>query len=84
MTQIFLREDRKAGPVPATGIHAELLAEMSQAASSLIKLIELERSGTYDGFGNFWVGFDSVLNTAKKIVALAEQRAAELRDAAPR
>jgi hypothetical protein len=38
-------------PIPATGIHAELLAEASEAAAALIKLIELERSGVFDGFG---------------------------------
>jgi hypothetical protein len=82
---LFYRDQEKTSPVPASGIHAELLTEMSQAASALIKLIELERTGVYDGFGqNFWTGFDSVLNTAQRLVALAERRAAELRDAGPR
>jgi hypothetical protein len=82
---IILQRGKQVGPVPAIGVHAELLGEISQTASALIKLVELERSGIYDGFGhNFWVGSDSVLTTARKLVALAEQRIAELRDAAPR
>lgn len=59
-------------PQPATGTHAELLVEISQAANALIKLVELERSGACDGTG-FWVGSDPILNTARKLVALAEQ-----------
>jgi hypothetical protein len=85
MSVLLYRAEKKTGPVPASGIHAELLAEISQGASALIKIVELERSGVYDGFGqNFWVGSDSVLTTARKLVALAEQRIAELRDAGPR
>ena len=82
---LLYRDQKKTGPVPASGRHAELLAELSQTANALIKIIELERTGVYDGFGqNFWTGFDSVLNTAQRLVVLAERRAAELRDAAPR
>jgi hypothetical protein len=79
---ILRREEKQTGPVPASGVHAELLAELNATASALIKLIELERSGVYDGFGQgFWTGSDSVLNAARRLVALAERRAGELRDA---
>ena len=82
---LYYRGEKKTGAVPASGIHAELLAEISQGANALIKIVELERSGVYDGFGQgFWVGSDSVLETARRLVALAEQRAAELRDAGRR
>lgn len=84
-TFVIQRNNRKTGPVPASGVHAELLAELEHGANALLKLVALERSGVYDGLGhNFWVGSDSVLNMAQRLVALAEQRAAELRDAAPR
>jgi hypothetical protein len=77
--------EKKAGPVLATGVHAELLADLENTATWLIKLIERERSGTYDGFGqNFWTVSDSVLNAAHKIAELADQRASFLRDAGPR
>jgi hypothetical protein len=80
MSVLLYRAEKKTGP--ASGIRAELLAEISQGASALLKLVELERSG---GFGQgFWVGSDSVLETPRRLVALAEQRAAELRDAGPR
>lgn len=76
---------KKVGPVPATGPHAELLAEMELTANALIKLIAREKSGFYDGFGQgFWTGSDSVLNMAQRLVKLAEQRTPELRDAAVR
>ncbi len=85
MPVLLYRAEKKTGPVPASGIHAELLGEMQLTATALIKLLELERTGVYDGFGhNFWTGSDSVLNTARRLVALAEQRVAELRDAGPR
>ena len=78
---VLLREENQAGPVPASGIHAELLAELDISARALIRLIELERSGVYDRLGqHFWTGSDSVLNTAQRIVKLAEQRIGELRD----
>jgi hypothetical protein len=47
----------EAGIVPATGQYAEALEELSQAAFSLIKIIELERSGIRDGDGG-WHGGD--------------------------
>jgi hypothetical protein len=46
-TTIFNRAEQ-TGPRPATGTHAEQLAEISQGASALNKLVELERSGVYD------------------------------------
>jgi hypothetical protein len=55
------------------GTRAELLFEMTETANALLKLIELERSGVCYGAG-FWVARDPVLNTARKLVALAEQR----------
>ena len=48
---ILRREEKLTGPVPASGVHAELLAEIV------------------------------VLNTTRRLVALAERRASELRDA---
>jgi hypothetical protein len=82
---LIMVQKKTVGPVPATGVHAELLAEMQETATGLITLIGLERAGTYDGLGGgFWVGMDSVLNAARRLVALAEQRAGELRDAGPR
>lgn len=86
MSVLLLRlEKTQTGPVPASGIHAELLAEISRGASALIKLVELERSGVYDGLGqDFWTGFDSVLSKAQQLVELAKQRAAELKDVAIR
>jgi hypothetical protein len=77
---ILRREEKQTGPVPASGVHAELLAELNATASALIKLIELERSFEQ----GFWTGSDSVLNAARQLVRLAEQRAGELRDAGPR
>ena len=74
-------EEGQTGPVPASGIHAELLAELDVSAHALIKLVELERSGVYDGIEHrFWTVSDPVLNAARRLVMLAEQRAAELRD----
>jgi hypothetical protein len=62
-------------PRPATGRHAELLLEITQRANSLIRFVEAERAGIYDGQGGFWLlNSDPVLNTARKLVALAEER----------
>ena len=75
MPIVILPAERKQfSPRPATGAHAELLAEISQSAKVLIKLVELEQSGICDGSG-FWIGSDPILNTARKLVALVEQRA---------
>jgi hypothetical protein len=82
--QIFL-ERKKTTPQPAVGVHLELLGDLEQGANALLKLVALERSGVYDNLGqNFWVGSDSVLTMAQRLVALAEQRVAELRDGAQR
>jgi hypothetical protein len=82
---LIMLQHKKLGPMPAVGIHAELLADMEATATGLIALIGRERTGIYDGLGGgFRVGSDSVLNAAKRLVALAEQRAGELRDAGPR
>ena len=83
MYQMF-RQAGRTGPVAATGIHAELLAEIDLAARALIKFVALERSGEYDGLGRtFWTRTDPVLDTARKLVALTEKCRAELRDAGP-
>ena len=58
---------------PATGIHAELLVEITETARKLLRLVELEQSGVRDGEG-FWIGYDPILTTAQRLVALAEQR----------
>ncbi len=82
---LIMIQKKTVGPVPATGVHAELLADMEATATGLIALIGRERSGIYDGLGGgFWVSSDSVLNAARRLVQLAEQRAGELRDAGPR
>jgi hypothetical protein len=85
MTISVLLYEKKAGPTPAVGRHAEVLAERVEVIHVLTKCIELERAGTYDGFGqNFWIDRDPVLVAARKLVVLAEQRVSELRDAASR
>lgn len=61
------------GPRPATGKHAELLGDIITNASALVRLAEAERSGTYDGQGA-WIGNDPILDTAKRLAVLAEQR----------
>ncbi len=53
---LFVIRRGNKGPAPATGVHAELLAEMSQTAGGLLKLIEFERAGTYDGNGIWFLG----------------------------
>jgi hypothetical protein len=69
------------GPQPASGIHAELLAEIEQAARALIVLTERERTGVFDGFNQtFWVSRDPVLDTVRKLFDLASRRVGELRD----
>jgi hypothetical protein len=76
-TSVFSVAERKQfSPQPATGTHAELLAEITQGANVLIKLVELEQSGVCDGAG-FWVIQDPILNIARKLVALAEQRVSD-------
>jgi hypothetical protein len=73
-TSVFSATGRKQfSPQPAAGTHAETLVEMTETANALLKMIELERSGVCDGAG-FWMIRDPVLNTARKLVALAEQR----------
>ncbi len=62
-----------AKPQPAKGVHAALLAEISQVASSLLKFVEAERSGVCDGQG-FWLGSDPILSKAWQLVALAKKR----------
>jgi hypothetical protein len=45
----FIMKRAEHGPKPATGVHAELLVEMKQVAAELLRRIELEQAGTYDG-----------------------------------
>jgi hypothetical protein len=66
----------QTGPRAASGRHAELLADLQNATARLTRLIELERTGVCDGDG-FWIGSDAILDTARKLVNLAEQRVSE-------
>jgi hypothetical protein len=66
------------GPRAASGRHAELLADLQNATARLAELIELERTGVCDGQG-FWIGSDPLLDTARKLVRIAEQRVSEFR-----
>jgi hypothetical protein len=49
----------RAGLRPATGAYEQTLRELSQEAFTLIKIIELEKSGIRDGDG-YWHGSDVV------------------------
>ena len=74
-TSVFSLAERKHfTPHPAEGTHAEALAELRQAAARILELISLEASGVCDGAG-FWINRDPILNAARKVAALAEQRA---------
>ena len=86
MGTMILQAADSTGPVAATGVPAELLGDAEQAAKSLLELIELERRGIFNGVAGqrFWLEQDSLLEMAKRIVALIEQLRAEQRDAAPR
>jgi hypothetical protein len=54
---LIMVQKKTVGPVAATGIHAELLADVEATANGLIALIARERTGVYDGLGGgFWVG----------------------------
>jgi hypothetical protein len=54
---------------------------MRLAALDLIELLARERAGTFDGFGApFWLHSDRVLDKAKQLLVLAEQRAASFKD----
>src|SRR5262245_14698144 len=70
---LSVAERKQFSPQPATGIHAELLVEITQCANALIKLAELEQPGVCDGAG-VWVGRDPMLNMGRKLLALTEQR----------
>ncbi len=79
--QIFI-EKRNAEPAPVTdGPYGEHLEEMRLVALDLIELLARERAGTFDGVGaTFWLESDRVLNNTKKLLRLAEERAASLKD----
>ncbi len=79
--QIYFDRENAVGPVPATGIYAEHLEGMRLTALDIIQLLELEKTGVFDGIGaSFWVNSDRVLAKTKLLVQLAEQRAASLKD----
>ena len=74
-TSVFSQAERKNfTPEPAGGSHAEALSEIRQAAERLIELVSLEAAGVCDGAG-FWINRDPILNAARKLAAVAEQRA---------
>lgn len=76
-TSVFsVAERKKFNPQQATGTHAETLAEMSKVTEALIKVVELERTGVCDGAG-FWIDRDPILNAARRLATLAEQRATD-------
>ncbi len=82
MTEIFIdtRNTTKPGPL-GEGAYAEHLEEMRLVALDLIGLLAAERAGTFDGIGaSFWIESDRVLERARKLFRLAEQRAASLAD----
>jgi hypothetical protein len=83
MSVVVFSYEKQASPLSATGRHAEVLAEISQAAELLIRYVAAEQSGTCDGFGQAaWVGPDPVANTVRRLANLVEQRNGTLRDAA--
>jgi hypothetical protein len=85
MSVVVFAYEKQVSPLSATGRHAEVLAEISQAAELLIRYVAAEQSGTYDGFGqDAWVGSDPIDRTVQRLAALLEQRNSALRDAAPR
>jgi hypothetical protein len=45
---LIMIQKKTVGPVPATGVHAELLADMEATANGLVALIARERTGVYD------------------------------------
>jgi len=67
------------GLKPAVGRQAELLRAMSDAAFTLIKVIELEHSGIRDGDG-FWSGADGMGGTIGKLVAIIDAYEQEWRE----
>jgi hypothetical protein len=72
---IILQTNKSKPPQPAVGRHAEILAELTQGAQRLTQLVEAESSGRYDGLGQtFWVQSDPVLQLAKKLSELAQER----------
>ncbi len=79
--QIFLQSgNAKLSPIGA-GPYGENLEEMRLTAFALVELLARERAGTFDGVGgDFWIGSDRVLDTAKQLFQLAQQRAASLAD----
>jgi hypothetical protein len=75
MTRFITIERQTNEPKPATGQHLALLGDLEHETRKLLRLVEAERSGTYDGLGHrFWTGSDAVLTAAEKLVWLAQQR----------
>jgi hypothetical protein len=63
-----------AGLKEATGERAQILQDMSNAAFSLIKIIELERSGIRDGDG-YWSGCDVLGEALNDLITLMRRLA---------
>jgi hypothetical protein len=63
---LSILEGHTTAPSPATGRHAELLAEITKSANLLIALVEVDRVGVCDGQG-FWINTDRILDTARKL-----------------
>jgi hypothetical protein len=59
----------QSGIKPASGVYADLLRRISDAAFDAIKLIELELSGIRDGDG-YWHGSDVILYTLDGLAGL--------------
>jgi hypothetical protein len=66
------RWQEKAGIKPATGEHARILNNLSNAAFEAIKIIELERSGIRDGDG-YWHGGDVIGGMCRDLTELCER-----------
>jgi hypothetical protein len=82
---IFQYTKQQTGPIPATGKHAEILADLSQQAEVLLRFVAAERSGIYDGLGqNAWVSSDPIESAVKRLMALDADRVAVVRDGAAR
>jgi hypothetical protein len=73
---ISVAERKPFSPQPATGRHAEVLAEITILANQVLKFVELERTGVCDGQG-FWIAYDPIVATIRKLAVLGEQRVSD-------
>ena len=71
-TTIILAKTTTSAIRPATGPHDDVLMTMAEICSSLLKLIELEKSGVRHGEG-YWVARDPIISETQRLVALVEQ-----------